>query len=66
MFVSPYAFGVINKYERMRDFVQWKVGSPDESRVEVRSLRSPFYTVFPTLYLRILITPHPHFWYIVL
>jgi len=23
-------FGVINKYKRMRDFVQWKVGVPDE------------------------------------
>jgi len=34
MSVRPYAFGVINKYERMRGFVQWKVGAPDESRVE--------------------------------
>jgi len=26
----------------MRDFVQWKVGAPDEWRVKVHSLRSPF------------------------
>jgi len=43
MSVGPYAFGVINKYERMSDFVQWKVGAPDESRVEVHS---PFTSSF--------------------
>jgi len=61
--VRPYTFGVINKYGRIRDFVQWKVGVPDAWRVEVLSLRVLLSPVFLTLYFRTLITPHPHFWY---